>query len=327
MLAHPKGTVFHCAAMVRAFAAAKGHQPLAIAARDEDGNLAALLVAVRVNTLGGAASRFASRSIFYAEPICRDDEVGAAALSQLLKIHDRRMAGVLFAEVRPINAPGAERAVLESHGYQWLDYLNYVVDLRPTHEELHANLNRSLRKQLRKNDNKGLIVKKNSPPYKVDRMYSFFQTSYARSGVPLADISLFHAALAELPPDVPRVRTVFYDQQPIAAAICLVYKDRNYAWYGGSQRFSGISADDAITWHEISFAKRQGVTYYDFGGAGWPDEEYGPRDFKAKFGGELVNFGRYRKVFGPLRMKLATAAYAATRRFVAPSVKNSGEGK
>lgn len=61
------------------------------------------------------------------------------------------------------------------------------------------------------------------------------------------------------------------------------------------------------------------MTLYDFGGAGWPNEDYGPRHFKKKFGGELVRFGRYRKVFSPIRMKMAEAAYDATRRMSRPS--------
>ena len=31
-------------------------------------------------------------------------------------------------------------------------------------------------------------------------------------------------------------------------------------------------------------------------GAGKPDEDYGVRDFKAKFGGELLEHGRYLKI-------------------------------
>ena len=104
--AHPKGAIFHTAAMVRTFAAARRCHPLAIAARDEDGRLAALLVAVRIDTLGSPAKRLASRSIFYAEPICRDDAVGAAALRRLLAVHDRHMEGVLFSEIRPLAPPG-----------------------------------------------------------------------------------------------------------------------------------------------------------------------------------------------------------------------------
>lgn len=247
--------------MVRVFAAAKGHVPLALAARDASGAIAACWSPSASIRSGGREMRaFASRSIFYAEPLCRDDAVGVAVLGELLAIHDRRMAGVLFAEVRPINAPGPELAVLEAHGYQWNDYLNYVVDLRPSEEQLHRQLNKSLRKQLARNENQGVCVRKYRRPVDVDRLYTHLQWTYARSRVPLADVSLFRAAIEELPPEVPRVRVVLRDGEPIASAICLAYKDRMYGWYGGSQRIAGISADDSMTWHEIIHAKRQGMT-------------------------------------------------------------------
>lgn len=41
------------------------------------------------------------------------------------------MEGVLFSEIRPLAPPGPELAVLEEAGYKWLDYLNYVLDIRP----------------------------------------------------------------------------------------------------------------------------------------------------------------------------------------------------
>ena len=35
-------------------------------------------------------------------------------------------------------------------------------------------------------------------------------------------------------------------------------------------------------------------------GAGTPDSDYGVREFKSKFGGELVEYGRYVKINKPL---------------------------
>jgi hypothetical protein len=55
---------------------------------------------------------------------------------------------------------------------------------------------------------------------------------------------------------------------------------------------------------------------FDFGGGGRADEEYGVRDFKAKFGGELVNYGRNVCVHGPVRLALSRAGYRLTRRFL-----------
>ena len=56
------------------------------------------------------------------------------------------------------------------------------------------------------------------------------------------------------------------------------------------------------------------MKYYDFGGAGWPDEEYGPRDFKAKFGGDLVCYGRYRRIYAKYTLGVVSSTYELVRQ-------------
>jgi serine/alanine adding enzyme len=51
----------------------------------------------------------------------------------------------------------------------------------------------------------------------------------------------------------------------------------------------------------------------DFGGAGRPNEPYGVRDFKAKYGGRLVDFGRDVHVSAPVRLALSRAGYRLVR--------------
>ena len=59
-----------------------------------------------------------------------------------------------------------------------------------------------------------------------------------------------------------------------------------------------------------ALGREQGFDLFDFGGAGRPDEHYGPREFKAKFGGELVDFGRDVLVHTPMRLRLSRPATA-----------------
>jgi hypothetical protein len=47
-----------------------------------------------------------------------------------------------------------------------------------------------------------------------------------------------------------------------------------------------------------------------------PNQPYGVRDFKAKYGGRLVDFGREVWVPSSLRLRIAKAGYEATRRFL-----------
>jgi lipid II:glycine glycyltransferase (peptidoglycan interpeptide bridge formation enzyme) len=64
----------------------------------------------------------------------------------------------------------------------------------------------------------------------------------------------------------------------------------------------------------LRWGRTHGFEVFDFGGAGRPDEPYGPREFKAKFGGELVDYGRDVLVHAPARLRVSRTAFAAAQR-------------
>ena len=312
---HPQGTIFHTCGMLRAYATAPKHEVLAMAAVGDDHSIQAIVPAVKVSTLSGIGSHISSRSIWYAEPICEPTEQGRAALDQLTQLHDRRARSCLFTEIRNIAAAQHERPVLEDRGYQYKDYLNYVVDTSDSVENLFSRVSKSTRNKIRRTEKRGVAIELDNSHAAIERMYRMVRESYARSEVPLADETLFHAALDELPENV-QVRVALHESDVIAGGISLVYGERFYAWYGGSLRQNGLSPFDLLTWDEIKWSAKNGLRYYDFGGAGWPDEEYGPREFKKKFGGDLVDYGRYRRIPSPLKLKLAESAYQIARSVI-----------
>ena len=326
--AHPKGAIFHTAEMVDVFRATPKHEPLAIAAVDHAQRILALLVAVRIETVSGFASSLASRSVFYAEPLCNDTDHGIVALRRLIEEHDRVMSRrTLFAEVRPLRESGAERVALESHGHEHLDYLNYVVDLDCGEESLWRALSKSARKKIRRSERLGVDVRIENSSEGIECMYELVRTSYARSNVPLAAVGMFHEALRALPKNCVDVRIAWHNDTPVAGGIVLKYKKAIFAWYGGSERVAGIVPFDCLTWDEICWGANNGYATYDFGGAGWPDEEYGPREFKAKFGGDRICYGRYRKVYSPFKLRLVETAYRTARRFISLAGSSAADAK
>ena len=62
----------------------------------------------------------------------------------------------------------------------------------------------------------------------------------------------------------------------------------------------GIWLSDRV----IKFAIENNLKMVDFMGAGKPNEDYGVRDFKLQFGGELVEHGRYNNIFNPSLYKI-----------------------
>ena len=312
---HPKGAVFHTAAMVRALAATRGIEPYARAAIDAEGRIVALLVSCYVKTLEMFAP-VSSRAVQYAEPLCDPNSTGLAALTELIRSHDEFMRSrALLCEVRTICEPGLEKDALLANGYEHRDYVNYVVTLRPDVDGLWKNLDKRLRQKIRGSFRKGIVVRDDNTPDGIARLYGLLQASYRRARIPLPDEALFMNTLVCLPQGSVRVRTAYLDQVPVASIISLVFCDRVFSWFGGTVRLRGLSPFACIVWDDIKWSCENDYRYYDFGGAGWPEIDYGPRRFKAHFGGEEVRYGRYILTYSNVRLKLAEIGFRISRRF------------
>ena len=109
----------------------------------------------------------------------------------------------------------------------------------------------------------------------------------------------------------------YIEGKPVAVSVELLYKDVIYGWYNGMDRaYSSYSPNELIMWHILRWGAENNYRLYDFGGAGKPDEDYGVRDFKAKFGGDLVNYGRNKYIASPSLYKFTEFGYKMLRGFL-----------
>lgn len=319
---HPKGSIFHTPSMMAVFRRTKYHRPLVLAALGRRGQILALVAAVHIQTLPDPLGSLASRVVHFAEPLCGADAEAVDALTALLEQHDAEMRRTaLFAEVRALDTAGSEQRALGQCGYAYEDYLNFLIDLRKPAETLLGAMTSDCRRRIRANEKKGLEIRDITDEAGIDTLYRCVQLSYERARVPLAHKSLFVAAYHTLrKTDMIKMTAAYYEGVPVAASVMLVYKTAAFAWYGGSDRLGSVYPMEGLIWREIREAQQCGCPRYDFGGAGWPDKPYGVRDFKAKFGGDLVCFGRYRKTYAEKRLALAEQVYEAARNVINPKV-------
>ena len=313
--AHPRGSVFHTSAMHSVFDAAPLHQSLAAAWMDDSGKIVAMIPAVRVETYGGFASYIASRSIWYAEPLCDPTYEGEQGLASLIDWHEQKVkSNTLFSEIRPLHASAQEKQVLENNRFEYYKYLNYVVDVSQPEERLWRKVSKSTRHCIRRSERIGVQVSIVDAPDAVNRTYAMIAESYKRASVPLASPELFELAYSMLPAGMLCTRIATLDGKDVAAGFGLLYGDRFFAWYGGALRIPKISPFACLTWDEIRWCSQNGLRYYDFGGAGKPDQPYGPREFKSKFGGECVQYGRFQRIHAPMRYTLASKIYQSLQQ-------------
>ncbi len=314
-----RGSIFQTAAMCRAYASTKGYRLWAKAAVAESGKIQALLVAVRVSTMR-TLGKFAARSILFAEPLCSDSEIGSIALADLVRDHDNFMSRrTLFTEIRPLFGAGPLHEAVTQCGYERLGYNNYELNLAASQEQLWQQVDPKCRGDIRRAERRGVTIREASLYSDLDILYDHLKESYGHSGIPLVDRSLFVAVCRELPSEQIDMRIAVYENMPIASICNLVFGGRVIYWYAGVVRIAGIAANSCLVWDAIRRRAATDCQVFDFGGAGWLNEDYGPGKFKSRFGGTLVEYGRYRRVYAKRSMSVAEKAYGLARRLLAPA--------
>src|SRR5262249_42215004 len=148
------------------------HTVIPLAAMSDAGEILSLLVATRVQTLPNLFAAVSSRSVLYAEPLCLDSPESVESLAELIATHDQNLKRrVLFAEVRPLYESGSERLALERSGYQYLDYLNYVIDTTEPVENIWRRVHDSAKSYVRKCEKRGFTLRHLDGPESVDILY------------------------------------------------------------------------------------------------------------------------------------------------------------
>jgi CelD/BcsL family acetyltransferase involved in cellulose biosynthesis len=314
---HPLANVFHTPEMFQVFSQAKGHQPSLWGAVTDREQVLALLLPVFVGLASPLLRGLPSRAILYGGALCAPGPEGAGALATLLRAHARvARRRSLFTELRNLSDVGEMGSTLCAEGFVREDHLNYLIDLTPPVGAIFQNIGRRARKHIRRGLSRGeVVVEEVTEREQIAVWDELLRRTYKLAKVPLADRSLFEAAFDVLyPRGMVRFTLARVGQVPAAVSVELLYQGIMYGWYGGVDRsYASYLPNELLTWHILKWGAENGYRLYDFGGAGKPDEEYGVRDFKAKFGGQLVNFGRHVRVYAPLTLALARVGFQAYR--------------
>ena len=316
----PMSNIFHTPEMFQVFAWAKGHQPLLWAATDHGGQVLALLLPVQITLREGLLRRLTTRAVVYGSVLYDPSSAGEEALATLLRAYVHQTGQeALFTELRNLSDLSAVQPVLNDCGFFYEDHLNYMIDLDRPVEEVMQGIGARTRKHIRRGLQKQeVVIEEITEQSQLGACYDLLWKSYTAARVPLADRSLFEAAFNVLRPHgMVKFWLARVGEAYVATSVELIYKDTIYGWYTGVDRaYASYTPGELLMWHILKWGVENGYRLYDFGGAGRPDEEYGVRDFKAKFGGELVSFGRNTYVHMPRLLWLSRRGYCLLRRWL-----------
>jgi hypothetical protein len=312
----PQGNIFHTPEMFEVFTRSRGYRP-ALWAAVENERVLALFPPVTIETMTGWLGKMTAWAVCFGSLLCASTDDALNALGMLLESYKRDMRRkLLFTELRNLSSLGSARTVLEGHGFAHEEHLNYEIDLERPAEAIFQAMEPRSRKKIQRALNRGdVTVQTIENKDTLTTFYQLLKKTYRSARVPLADWSLFEAAFDILVPEgMARFFLASVHGVPAAASMKLLYKGVIYAWYGGMDRdYRAYRPNELMTWHSLQWGARSGFRTYDFGGAGRPGDKYGVRDFKSKFGGRLVNYGRDVCVHKPLLLRMSKAGYHLCR--------------
>lgn len=226
---------------------------------------------------------------------------GRAVLSQFRNTYDMTFCKHIFEEL----------------GFSYEDHLNFLFDLSLGVDRLWNNLDKIAKKNITRAYKKGTTVELTTNLEEVLLAYDIVDGLYKKLKLPLISkeiiLKLFEFATKS---EGLQVFIAKNGGTIIGTRMVLLYNGYIYDYYAGAlEEYYNKYPNDLLPWEVIKWGAENEMRIFDFGGAGHPDKEYGVREYKRKFGGELVNFGRFEKIHKPLTYKIAKFGFELLKRF------------
>lgn len=265
----------------------------------------------------GVKSHFSRRAIINGGIVgnSRIDETLDEMLTELNRYMKEK--SVIYAEIRNLNNYSSFRPIFEKNGWRYEPHLNFHVDSRDD-DRMWERMSSGRRRDIKYGEKKGVTCRLATSYDEVRKWYKILKNLYlTKVKTPLPDENYF-LELDAL--ENTRLLVVDYRGEIIGGLLGyilpkVVFCDMFCCGMDDEYKAERIYPSILATWGAMRQAHMENIPRFDFMGAGKPDVPYGVRDFKAKFGGELVQHGRFIKVFSPVRYRLGEIAVKMLKRF------------
>lgn len=224
---------------------------------------------------------------------------GRHVLNGMLEAYSKFIRNkVIFTEIRNLHQWQHYYDTFLKQGFAYEAHLNYQVELHI--DNVEANFSSSKRRQIRKAQKNGATIEENPSIEQVKAFYTILQKLYnTRINKPLPDWSFFSSFYTHIVKKGMGKYILIMHQEEVIGGIMLPLCDNKMAfeWYvaGNDKAYKHQYPSVLATWAGIHYAQQHGYAGFDFMGAGKPNQAYGVREFKSKFGGKLLNYGRFYK--------------------------------
>lgn len=292
---HSDSNIFHSVEFSTAIEKSKKSKPIVIS-QEQDGEILALAVGYVYSEFSIMIfRRLTQRALFQGGILLSKKADIVSFLSQLAK--SCKENGAIYSNIVQYDQNKVDFKIIQSLNYEVIPIYNYIFNLEQEIDSVWNNFKSKKRQNIRKSLKNGLIVKTG----KIDdlnEVYACISYTYKKLNLPIFDFNYLDSIYKNLDKkNMIKVLLATFDNKIIATRISLYYNNKAYDWYAGSyDGYNKFNANDVLVWESIKQAAKNNSCIFDFGGAGKQGQEYGVRDYKSKFGGNLMSFFVYKKI-------------------------------
>lgn len=274
-------------------------QPFCVALQDME-QLKGVVIGYIQRDGGRLKQFFSRRAIINAGPLLADD-IKEKELSFLLTACKKLLKGKsIYIECRNFEDYSCHKTTFENCGFKYVQHLNFHVDTS-TEEIVEQNMGKSRKRDIRVSLRDGAEIVDRPSIEDVRVFYTILDDLYKNKvKTPLYPLSFFEHLYNQ---SYSKFLLVRLNGKIIGGTVCVCLQDYAvYEWFacGEDGIHKNIHPSTVATYAGIRYASQAGYQHFDMMGAGKPDEGYGVRDFKAKFGGKLVENGRFVHIQNPM---------------------------
>lgn len=314
---HPYNTIFQSPAYYSFYLDLPQFTPLYLISYDENHLVDGIMLAVSITEGGGLLAHLSRRCVVYGGPLIRNDDT--LLLSALLKtLNEQVNHSVLFTQFRNFRQWESNQiTVFEQNGYVFRERLNLLVTLTGTNE-VQAAFSATRRRQLKKALQNGAVIQKANNLEEVQKLYALLSHLYKNKVrkplPPLTFFKRFYSLLMAKGDGI--ILLVKKENQIIGGIVAPVTSSTTISELyvcGLDQEYPTLYPSIVATWAAMEYGVTNGITQFDFMGLGRPDVPYGVREFKLRFGGKQVNYGRFARRNNKIVYYLAEMGYNILR--------------
>jgi predicted N-acyltransferase len=261
------------------------------------------LVVVAIQKEKGLKGFFSKRGIIYGGVLTNS----SSSLDVLLKgVVSHYKMSLIYLEVRNNFDYSHYKDIYISNKWNFNEHLNVQLKIEnKTIDDLLSEMKYNKRREINLSIKNESVTRPAESIKEVEELYNILKDLYiTRVKLPIFPLDFFIDLYNS---SIGNVIVVVHNNKVIGGAFNVFYKglSLNTLYYAGLRNYhKKIYPTHLAILGSIEFALENDIKIFDFMGAGKPNIDYGVRDYKLSFGGDLVEHGRFSYILNKPLFKL-----------------------